>query len=441
MTEEVEDSKLKEKIQVIIQDNDLLSEHKEVLKNYYDTLRHGRRTVFSSDPYILRRSNSNKAKSFKTFFHYLSIVSRFGKFIKKPYMEATKKDIEEFQVFLEKSCSIRTIKDYSYILKLFYIWLYRTEEIPELVSDIEKPKHALRELRSDEVLTPTDVKKLIKACFNARDKAICSLWFEASGRVSELLRLKIKDWLKDPVNPQIAKIELKGKTGRRIIALTDSVPYVERWINEHPGRDNPDSPIFISLSPNNFGNKLTTRGVQSIFKTIGKRAKLKKKINPHWFRHSGLDWLSRYYHFNERDLKLRGGWSKNSKMPQVYLHYGEDEVNNRYLEHKGIKQQNGLTNQEKELKPIECPRCGKVNSPDSRYCNCGQILDIDELRRIESLKSETNEFTDKLMKTPLTNPKDLDKGIYNALFENMINNPIMLDEFKKIIKKLSKDEK
>ncbi|MBN2880649.1 hypothetical protein JXM83_01230 [Candidatus Woesearchaeota archaeon] len=65
MTEEAEDLQLKEKILLIIQDEDLLSEHKEVLKDYYDTLRHGRRTVFSSDHYILRRSNSNKAKSFK----------------------------------------------------------------------------------------------------------------------------------------------------------------------------------------------------------------------------------------------------------------------------------------------------------------------------------------------------------------------------------------
>lgn len=423
----------KRQMNKLAQEKPLLQSQKEVLREWYDTLRLGRRTVFSKD-YVQR---GPKAQSFRTFKHYLLVLAKYGKFIQKPFIEATKRDIEQYQVFLEKDCTLRTLSDYLYIIKLFYIWLYRTEEIPEVVEDIRKYKAPLKQIKPEEVILPSEIKKLVKACERDRDKGLVSLTFESQGRVGEIINARIKDFIKFE---NYAKIRLRGKTGERLLAITDSVPYIEKHLNTHPFRDDPEAPLFISISPNNYGGRLTTRGVASVLRTIAKRIDFKKRFNPHWFRHSGLDWVSRHHHFNERDLRIRAGWSKNSKMPQVYQHYEEDELNDKYLMKKGVKVTSEHRKEERQLVPVICPRCERENPSDARYCNCGQILDSKELMRIEKLRKESSEFSDKLMKTPLHQDVNMGKGVYEAVFENMTKNPIMMDEFKKLVDKMKNEE-
>lgn len=415
----------------------LLVSQKIVLKDYYDTLRLGRRRIFTTNPFILNRCR-RKAESFKSFAHYLLVISNFGRFIKKDFDKAIKKDIEDYQVYLEeKGCSKRTIDDYSYIIKLFYIWLFKTEEVPAIVEDIQKPKHITAEIKAEEVLQPSEIKKLISKCDRIRDKALISLLFEAHCRVSELTNMSIKDFIP---KEGYALVRVEGKTGKRDIAVVECMPYVERYLNDHPYRDELNAPLFYSVSKQNYGKQLSTKGVQSILKTISKRANLKKRCNPHWFRHSGLDWVARVHNYNERDLKLRGGWTKNSKMPDIYLHYGENEVNERYLNQKGINVKPAHLKEEKQLEAKICHRCGKTNEPDSRYCNCGCILDFEEALRIEKLKKESDVFADKIMRTPISNGIGSESGLYESIYQNMLRNPIMLEEFKKLIKKIKDEE-
>ena len=420
-----------------IESQPLLDCHKEVLRDYYDTLRLHRKRVFTTDKNI-KNNGVIIAKSFRSYAHYLLVLSKFAKFLQKPFDKAVERDILNYQVYLDnKGISERTIGDYSYIIKLFYIWHFRTEEIPELVVNIIKPKMRLPNIKSEEMLLPSDIKKLVQKADNSRDKAIVQMLFELGGRVGEMHNASIKDFQK---KENYGILRLKGKTGERNMAFSDSLPALEKWINDHPHKDDPNAPLFICLGPNSYGNRLTVRGFQCTLLRLGKLANIKKKMNPHHFRHSSMDYLTRQYHFNERDLKFRGGWSKNSKMPQVYLHYEEDEVNERYLEHKGIKTEKTNPKEKVALKPVECPRCGKVNPAGSRYCNCGHIVDQRELLVVEGLKKEANEFTDNLMKAPLREDSDLSKGMLNAMYENLVKNPVMFKEFKQLMDKIQTEE-
>ena len=374
-----------------------------------------------------------QAKSYGSFLQYMTNLRRFALWVgDKNFIDMGRKDVDGYVRYYKKK-GLKTSNYIAHLLKVFFTWLYyykgKTKELipPKFVEDIRLRQPKRRDIDPNEVLTPKEIKKMICKADNLRDKALISILFESACRVSEITDMSIKDFRPDNSGAIIA---VKGKTGKRSIRLIDSVPYITKLINNHPYKDNSDSPLFIRFS-GGYGGSLTTQGVTHILKMIGNRADMKKRLNPHWFRHSGIDYLARKG-FRERDLRIRAGWGKDSSMVNIYLHYDEDEVNNKYAEMKGIKIEDVETIN--ELEPIKCPRCNKVNPADSLYCNCGMVLSMDVVKA-EQLKKKADEFTNKLMKTPISKEADTSKGLLEALYQTMKNNPIMLEKFKEILYK------
>ncbi len=120
------------------------------------------------------------------------------------------------------------------LIILVYLWHLKADEMPKIVDyQIGQPKPKV--LKPEEILLPSDIKKMIQACSNSRDKVLISIMFESACRVSEIVNLKIKNIL---VDGYWIKVSVKGKTGERNIRLIDSVGYIQNWINEHPDRKN-----------------------------------------------------------------------------------------------------------------------------------------------------------------------------------------------------------
>ena len=73
-------------------------------------------------------------------------------------------------------------------------------------------------------------------------------------------RLKILRWVIPSVKDKDGNITrdecvvfqfmVSGKTGSPALALTNSMPYVKKWLEEHPQRQNKDAYLFI----NKYGN-------------------------------------------------------------------------------------------------------------------------------------------------------------------------------------------
>ena len=119
---------------------------------------------------------------------------------------------------------------------------------------------------------------------------------------------------------------------------------------------------------------------------------LRKPINPYLRRHIGITEKARQ--IPEHSLRIYSGWTKSSKMPEVYTHELGDEVSNQILELEGIttrsKQENSI------LRSKQCPNCSEPNKPDSRFCSsCRMILSYDAFT--EALE-EKEKQTDKLAK-------------------------------------------
>lgn len=431
-TEQTLEERYKAKINKIFEKGEIIESNLNTLKQYYNALRRGEKRIFLEDAYYgIQRP---KAKSFVSYHQYMRTLYLFGKYLNKPYAEATKEDIDNYITHLEdtttKGIKETTLSYYAFIIKIFYLWLLKAKKMPEFISHIQLLKEPLKEVNPKEVLTPSDIRKMCEASNNLRDIALMQVSFESTSRVGELVNCNIKDL--DKKN-KYGLLTLNGKTGKRTVSLNDSLPALERWLNVHPDRNNPNAPLFVSFSDNNRNRRITIRGVQVTFSKLGKDAGIKKRVNPHWFRHSGLDYLARRVRFNERDLRIWAGWSKNSKMPNVYLHYKEEEVNKRYLSIKGVELDEVKI--DTSLDKITCPRCNKINSPDSLYCNCGHILDKTEAMRLDSLQQEADNFTNEVMQQPLPQNIDLSKGMNEAIFQILQSSPVFFNKFRDVLLK------
>jgi hypothetical protein len=242
---------------------------------------------------------------------------------------------------------------------------------------------------------------------------------DTSTRPHELLDLRIRDvnFKISPDGIQYAVIHVHGKTTSRTLPLITSIPYVKEWLSVHPFANNPDSKLFVSLGTNNFGQSITRDGLlkhyQSYYRDIHfpkllrdpivpskDKEAIRRILNKPWnlyiFRHSALTHKSQI--LKEATLRDHAGWSTNSKMPSVYLHYFGTESCNSLLETSGIIKKEGYGSL--GLTSIQCPGCKEPNKPESRFCaKCKMVLTYnaynETLENEQKRESEIKNLTEK----------------------------------------------
>lgn len=128
-----------------------------------------------------------------------------------------------------------------------------------------------------------------------------------------------------------AKVHVDGKTGERIIRLVESVPDLKLWLSMHPKKDDPNAYVWHSQK----GGRLGNGGWKWQLKKYAERAGIKKNIFPHLLRHSRATHLAGAG-FNQPQLCEIFGWSKNSKMPSIYIHLSGRDTDTAIKELYGI---------------------------------------------------------------------------------------------------------
>ena len=120
-----------------------------------------------------------------------------------------------------------------------------------------------------------------------RDRCIMELLYSSGIRVSELCQLNRSDF-----DPHSLWIKVKGKGSKeRIVPLTKAASdWLKKYIN-HPERyldgkkhhkERDKNAIFL----NRWGERITTRSVDRMFKYYNKASGIAIKITPHTLRHS-----------------------------------------------------------------------------------------------------------------------------------------------------------
>jgi site-specific recombinase XerD len=278
----------------------------------------------------------------------------------KPFKQVTKNDMIKLMSIIEQNSDYKewTKNTYRTVIKRFWKWLYGDEEYPDTVRWIKVGMKKERQKLPEDLLTEDEIQKLIQTSNNIRDRVLILCLYESGCRISELLNLKIKNIQLDEYSPIII---VNGKTGSRRIRLIDKDGLLKSWLQTHPCKDNPDEYVFISLTTNRIKNKpIEYRAVVKILKALAVKSGIKKKVNPHNFRHSRATYLANK--LTEAQMKQMFGWTQSSDMASVYVHLSGRDIDEPLLKMSGLLDKE----QEKEQQTMKSFEERLRNDPEFR---------------------------------------------------------------------------
>lgn len=121
--------------------------------------------------------------------------------------------------------------------------------------------------------------------------------YESCARISELLGLKVGDVEFSSVRDKEKQRKLiatlyfkrsKGNVPKQPVTLIMFASELKRYVNNHSG----DAQSWLFPSPYDSKNPLSKDSVRYNLWNAGTRLGIKKRLNPHWLRHSGLSYFA-----------------------------------------------------------------------------------------------------------------------------------------------------
>ena len=208
---------------------------------------------------------------------------------------------------------------YKVSIKRFFRWMNNGED-PECTKWI---KSTIRDNQKipEELLTEDEIKNMISVANNLRDRVLIAALYDSGARISEIGNLKIRNLIVDKIG---AVLQVNGKTGRRRVRIIFSVPYILKWIEFHPDRNNPDAPLWVNVGKWNYGKQMKYNAFTAVIKKTAKKAGITKRVHNHLFRHSKSTELAQY--MTQAQMEAHLGWTHGSKMPRTYIHLSGKQV-------------------------------------------------------------------------------------------------------------------
>jgi len=236
--------------------------------------------------------------SLNTIKGHLFYLKRFFRYLNEKNIDeitAVKKDtIRDYQTYLYEEInfkgepnSVVTQNNALKVVKSFFRFLGENDYlVGDPAKDISYAKTPKRLPRS--ILTQSEMKKLLhspdtKTALGYRDRAILELLYSSGIRREELNHLLLQDV---DYNDGFLRVNSgKGNKDRVVPIGKIACRYIENYIKAvRPSliRDPYNNHLFLSLK----GNRLSKNMVWEIVKRYTKKAKIKKTISPHTFRHT-----------------------------------------------------------------------------------------------------------------------------------------------------------
>jgi len=309
-----------------------------------------------------------------------------------------------------KTDSEETNKDYRVALRMFGKRLAEADVVDIETTDGDMPK-ALSWISTttsrnyNPVPDPTnmldweeDVRPMINEALNARDAALVAVAWDAGPRSGELLDLRVGDVTDHRHGLQIS---VDGKRGQRSVMLITAVPQLNRWLQDHPRRDDDTAPLWCKLQS---GDEMSYQMARKIPRELADRAGVTKPVTFTNFRKSSASHLASQG-VNQAVLEDHHGWTRGSKAAARYISVFADASD------REVAKAHGLDVEEEEPEPtaaVTCSRCEKKTPRDEPFCMwCQQALEhgaVDEIekaqqsqrRELLGLAKENPELLDRL---------------------------------------------
>lgn len=301
---------------------------------------------------------------------------------------------------------------YSFVVKesLKLVRWLNDNELPKGFKDIKRPKQKeiRRKLNPSDMITWEDGLNLIKATNSQQWKALIMTELDGGFRPSELTDLNFGD-IERKKDFIIARVRA-GKTGARNVILFKAVPYLLKWLNEHPTKKN-DDPLWLNENVSKSHTRTRPQIKKYHYDTIRKRIRdmaarigFKKPIDIYNFRHSACK-LAKKDNLPLDECSLKFGHSIHF-FTEVYARSDEDDSIKRLSKAYGITEQKEI---KKELNQT-CSRCSYINEPKTKMCGqCGSPLSLGEALKVDKGKEEKITKLEKQMAELITKFKSIEE--------------------------------
>ena len=249
---EIDKETIDRRIDSLLNKDWMTKEHKDLMKRYFVHL----------------KRSGKKHNSQKSYLQNLSLLLKHIPIMPENY---TKKVIDDYLTFLDDNYKEKTIRERKLFLIYFLCWFHGKEKHEiDLLEDLRIRKSNGTKL-PEELLMPNEINKLTQVAGNFRDKCIIMLLYELGARRGEFLQLKIKHiQLLEQDKSKFGFITIPmGKTTSRKVPIIFSLPHLINWLNAHPSREDPESPLFVTLG-SYLGQALGNDGLKMILKKVFK---------------------------------------------------------------------------------------------------------------------------------------------------------------------------
>ena len=335
-------------------------------------------------------------------------------------------------------------KDNRNALRAFGRFLTPGEEIPDSLEWIPtgtSSNYNPSPNPGDMLLWEEDVRPMIDATRNARDAALLAVAWDAGPRSEELLGLAVGDVSDHKHGLQIT---VDGKRGERSIMLITAVPYLNRWLAEHPRRDDVDAPLWCSLksrvNPDTGeeippGEEISYQMARKIPREAADRADVSKPVTFTNFRRSSASHLASRG-VNQAVLEDHHGWKTGSKAAARYISVFAEASD------REIARAHGVDVEADEPEPtaaVTCDRCERKTPRDEPFCMwCHQALEHGATREIEEKQGSLRR---QLLHIAKENPELLDRlEDMEPLIEAFGGNPSVLETARRFVDAVEADE-
>jgi len=337
---------------------------------------------------------SLKPGTAKVIATYLVMLSRD---LPCPLSEIDTKQMLQYISRTNEKLKPNTRRRYYPLLKSFLSWMIAEGintkiKIDKISPNLKAPALDLSARKASMMLSGDDIKKLIEAGHTSRDRAIVAMMYEGSLRPIEIISALWGDLNFDKFGAQFNTNEKTGKS--RYIRLIMSAPYLLQWKNDHPKPD-PNMPIFTNERSAGTIKPITQSGLKNLIYGLGREVLPEKGIFPYLLRHSRITSLIAD-EVSESIVSKQAWGNVNSRMLGTYTHLSDTDVDRVMLSRAGITTKE--TKKDESLKPRQCPHCGKVNTPTSRFCDdCGTSLTEEAKEQVQSDEQRLFEQFKKFM--------------------------------------------
>ena len=381
------------------------------------------------------------------FVHYLKVqglgehrqyfysvrLRMIARLMGKSFLNPTKQDIEDLVIAIgKKGYTYNTEDDFKRSAKRFYQWSSGEDgESPDFLKGLKiHNSDRSRIVKPEPIISKEELKGMVDACNQPRDRALVSLLYDSGCRISEILTLRIEDLMFDSYG---LVLMVAGKTGpRRVRVVGDSIPYLRQWLEVHPSGRDRSSYVFQGIERKARGRMMNYPQAAKVIKSAALRAGIKRSIHPHLFRHTRATLLAGSV--PEAPLELQMGWVHGSGQTRTYVHLSGGDQDRAILKSYGIKVKE---DQPVDELPRECARCKTLNTSAATYCkNCWLPFDTRLAIEMEEKEKQIGAFiqsstaVDPLAKSILRSaPESVKAGLLESVLSEILKNPQLRDKF------------